>query len=141
MAEGDNPNIPSTRPLLRSVRALSSPERQNLAGAGASGDSNPITSPAMHETSAPQAAPWRSMSYAAEQRAGPSNPPSCNLPSGCTQAVPISIIVFHRRLAGRGSRPQIPVSRGCTPAPALPDVLEGKHFLMFFFVAESHHIL
>ncbi|KAK3138626.1 hypothetical protein QOZ80_5AG0371290 [Eleusine coracana subsp. coracana] len=130
-----NPNIPGNRPRFRSARVPYSPERQNLDGTVAAGDSNPIPPPAlfsayststlnaMHGTSAPQAASSSSTSCAAEQHAGPSIPPSWNLPSGCTQ-VPINIIVFHRRLIGRGSRPQIPLSRSCTPAPALPGVPE-----------------
>ncbi|GJM88739.1 hypothetical protein PR202_ga05292 [Eleusine coracana subsp. coracana] len=130
-----NPNIPGNRPRFRSARVPYSPERQNLDGTVAAGERNPIPPPAlfsayststlnaMHGTSAPQAASSSSTSCAAEQHAGPSIPPSWNLPSGCTQ-VPINIIVFHRRLIGRGSRPQIPLSRSCTPAPALPGVPE-----------------
>uniref|UniRef100_A0A0D3G8A3 HhH-GPD domain-containing protein n=1 Tax=Oryza barthii TaxID=65489 RepID=A0A0D3G8A3_9ORYZ len=74
---------------------------------------------AMHEGSFPQAALVAgSGSSADEQHGGPPVRPSYNLPAGCTQ-VPISILVFHRRLTGRGSR-----RRSFMPAPALSGVSE-----------------
>uniref|UniRef100_A0A0E0L353 Uncharacterized protein n=1 Tax=Oryza punctata TaxID=4537 RepID=A0A0E0L353_ORYPU len=89
---------------------------------------------AMHEGSFPQAALVSgSVSSADEQHGAPPVRPSYNLPAGCTQ-VPISILVFHRRLTGRGSRSRLPPqSRSFLPAPALSGVSEGEHFLMFFF--------
>ncbi|XP_062231516.1 protein ROS1C-like isoform X2 [Phragmites australis] len=78
----------------------------------------------MHESSAPQAAFSSPMSRAAEEHAEPSIQPSWNVPEGCTQ-VPISILVFHRRLTGRGSRPQLPLCHSFMPAPALAGVSEG----------------
>uniref|UniRef100_A0A0D3G8A5 HhH-GPD domain-containing protein n=1 Tax=Oryza barthii TaxID=65489 RepID=A0A0D3G8A5_9ORYZ len=75
---------------------------------------------AMHEGSFPQAALVAgSGSSADEQHGGPPVRPSYNLPAGCTQ-VPISILVFHRRLTGRGSR-----RRSFMPAPALSGVSEA----------------
>lgn len=44
---------------------------------------------------------------------------SWNMPRGCTR-VPINIILFHRQLTGRGSRPQLPPT-----ATALPYVSKG----------------
>ncbi|EAY98235.1 hypothetical protein OsI_20146 [Oryza sativa Indica Group] len=74
---------------------------------------------AMHEGSFPQAALVAgSGSSADEQHGGPPVRPSYNFPAGCTQ-VPISILVFHRRLTGRGSR-----RRSFMPAPALSGVSE-----------------
>ncbi|PAN19247.1 hypothetical protein PAHAL_3G258700 [Panicum hallii] len=78
----------------------------------------------MQERSAPQAALSSPMSSATEQHGSPSVQPSWNVPAGCTQ-VPISILVFHRRLTGRGLRPQLPPSHSFMPAPALPDASEG----------------
>ncbi|KAL6619146.1 hypothetical protein ACP70R_034285 [Stipagrostis hirtigluma subsp. patula] len=72
----------------------------------------------MQERPSPGTAPSGSMNRAAEKYAGPSIQPSTVMPTGCTQ-VPISIVVFHRRLTGRGSRPQQPLY-GSIPAPALP---------------------
>ncbi|XP_051207248.1 protein ROS1C isoform X1 [Lolium perenne] len=71
-----------------------------------SGCSTPMVS-AMREDSTPPAALPGSMSGAAEQDAGSSIRSSYNLLAGCTQ-VPISILVFHRRLTGRGSRSRPP---------------------------------
>ncbi|XP_040380629.1 protein ROS1C-like [Oryza brachyantha] len=80
---------------------------------------------AMHEGSYPQAVSAGSMSGVVEQHAAPPVRPPYNLPAGCTQ-VPIGILVFHRRLTGRGSRRQLPQSRGFTPAPALSGASKGN---------------
>ncbi|KAG2618945.1 hypothetical protein PVAP13_3NG140705 [Panicum virgatum] len=78
----------------------------------------------MQESSAPQAALSSPIGSATEQHGSPSVHPSWNVPAGCTQ-VPISILVFHGPLTGRGSRPQLPPSHSFMPAPALPDASEG----------------
>jgi hypothetical protein len=75
---------------------------------------------AMREDSTPPAALPGSMSGAAEQDAGSSIRSSYNLPAGCTQ-VPISILVFHRRLTGRGSRSR---------PPAMPAVSQGEFLVI-----------
>ncbi|XP_034585955.1 protein ROS1C isoform X2 [Setaria viridis] len=77
----------------------------------------------MQESSAPQSALSSPMSTAAEQHGSSSVQASWNMPAGCTK-VPISILVFRRRLTGRGSRPQLPPSHSSMPAPALPDASE-----------------
>ncbi|TVU19614.1 hypothetical protein EJB05_35773 [Eragrostis curvula] len=126
-----NPIIPGNWSQLGSVR-VPTLGCQNHAGTVAAGDGNPITSPtlfstcststlsAMHDLSASQAAPSSSISFAAEQHAGSSMRPSWNFPPGCTQ-VPISIVVFHRRLTGMASR----LSHSSMPAPPLNDFSEG----------------
>ncbi|KAF0927477.1 hypothetical protein E2562_033553, partial [Oryza meyeriana var. granulata] len=78
---------------------------------------------AMHEGAFPLAGSVGSVSSADEQHAAPPIRPSYNLPAGCTQ-VPIGILVFHRRLTGRGSRRRLPQSRSFMPAPALSGVSE-----------------
>uniref|UniRef100_A0A0D9WH42 Demeter RRM-fold domain-containing protein n=1 Tax=Leersia perrieri TaxID=77586 RepID=A0A0D9WH42_9ORYZ len=61
-----------------------------------------------------------------QQHAGPSVRPSYSLPPGCTTQVPIGIVVFHRRLTGKGARRQLMTpSRSSMPAPALSGVSEG----------------
>ncbi|RLN27765.1 uncharacterized protein C2845_PM05G36340 [Panicum miliaceum] len=128
-------NIPGDRPLFPNA-GLPNLGCQNLANTAAAGYSSPIVLPAilstcstsvqhtMQESSAPQAALSSPMSSATEQHGSPSVQPSWNVPAGCTQ-VPISIVVFHRRLTGRGLRPQLPPSHSFMPAPALPDASEG----------------
>ncbi|OEL24444.1 Protein ROS1 [Dichanthelium oligosanthes] len=78
----------------------------------------------MQESSAQQAALSSPMSSGAEQHGSLSIQPSWNMPAACTQ-VPINIVVFHRRLTGRGSRPQLPPPHSFMPTPALPDASEG----------------
>lgn len=136
-------NIPGNRPLFLNA-GLPNLGCQNLANTAAAGYSSPIVLPAllstcstsvlhtMQESSAPQAALSSPMSSATEQYGSPSVQPSWNVPAGYTQ-VPISILVFHRRLAGRGLRPQLPPSHSFMPAPALPDASEGKDVFILFF--------
>ncbi|XP_062180189.1 protein ROS1C-like [Phragmites australis] len=149
-AERGDPNFSGNRPLFLSAGGPNL-GCQNLAGTVAAGDSSPITSPTlssacstsvlntMHESFAPQAALSSPMSLAAEH-AGPSIQPSWNVPAGCTQ-VPISILVFHRRLTGRGSRPQMPLSNSCMPAPALPGVSEDSEEGASIQLAGSNFLL
>ncbi|KAG8085753.1 hypothetical protein GUJ93_ZPchr0010g11273 [Zizania palustris] len=80
---------------------------------------------AIHEGTCPQPAPAGSMRNH-DEHVSSSIRPSYNLPvlpAGCTQ-VPISILLFHRRLTGRGSRPQLSPSPSFMPVPALPNVFE-----------------
>jgi hypothetical protein len=88
--------------------------------------------PCMQESSAPQSALSSPMITSAEQHGSSSVQASRNMPAGCTQ-VPITIVMFHRPLTGRGSGPQLPPSHSFAPAPALPDASEGKHGLILFF--------
>jgi len=136
-------NIPGNRPLFLNA-GLPNVGCQNLANTATAGYSSPIVSPAlltacstsvlhtMQESSAPQAALSIPIGSATEQHGSPSVHPSWNVPAGCTQ-VPISILVFHGPLTGRGSRPQLPPSHSFMPAPALPDASEGKHVFILFF--------
>ncbi|CAM0955289.1 unnamed protein product [Alopecurus aequalis] len=117
------PGIPGTMPLFLQGGGASNIGLQNPAvtatAAGISSTKQPALLPgcstpkvnAMHEDSAPRAALQGSMSGAADQDAGSSSRSSYNLPAGCTQ-VPISILVFHRRLTGRGSTPRPPAMTG-----------------------------
>ncbi|KAJ1263141.1 hypothetical protein BS78_09G161800 [Paspalum vaginatum] len=130
-----DPNIPGNRPMFPSAGVPNS-GCQNLANTTAAGNSSSIASPALfsscstsvlnarQEFSAPQAALSSPISRASEQHDSPSNEPSWHIPAGCTQ-VPISILVLHEQLTGRGLRPPLPPSRSFMPAPALPDVSEG----------------
>ncbi|CAL5095229.1 unnamed protein product [Urochloa decumbens] len=130
-----DPNIPGNRPLFLTA-GVPNLGCHNLANTTTAGYSSPIASLAsfstcstsvlntMQESSAPQAALSSPMSSTAEQHGSPSVQPSWNMPAGCTQ-VPINIVVFHRRLTGRGSRPQLPPIHSFMPAPALPDASEG----------------
>ncbi|KAL6841466.1 hypothetical protein ACP4OV_028609 [Aristida adscensionis] len=104
---------------------------QDLADAAAGSESNrgfsgcsTFMPNATQEVPVPGGVYSGSMSRAAEQYAGTSSQPPSAVPAGFTQ-VPISIVVFHRRLTGRGSRPQLPMS-GSMPAPALPGVSQDE---------------
>lgn len=102
------------------IAAGSSPINRSTLFSGCSSE----TVNAAQEDSAPRAALPDSMSGAAEQDAGSSILPSYNLPAGCTQ-VPINILVFHRRVTGRGPVPRPPLSHTPIPVPALLGVSEG----------------
>ncbi|PNT71154.1 uncharacterized protein LOC100844361 isoform X2 [Brachypodium distachyon] len=108
-----SPSIPGNRSLFLGDGAPSI-GCQNLAAG-----SSPITGPNLLSGCS------RSMMSATHE--GSASAPraalqgSCNLPAGCTK-VPISIFVFQRRRAGRGSRPPTPLSGTSIPAPALPGV-------------------
>ncbi|XP_039838094.1 protein ROS1C-like isoform X3 [Panicum virgatum] len=115
-------NIPGNRPLFLNA-GLPNLGCQNLAHTAAAGYSSPIVLPDLLSTFSTSVLS-SPMSSATEQHGSPSVQPSWNVPAGCTQ-VPISIVVFHSRLTGRGLRPQSPPSRSSMPAPALPDASEG----------------
>jgi hypothetical protein len=122
------PAIPGSMPLFLHGDGSPNIVWQNPAGTAIAAGMSPIKPPtllpgcstatvnAMIEDSTPRAALPGSMSGAAEQDAGPSIRSPYNLPTGCTQ-VPISILVFQRRLTGRGSRSR---------PPAILGVSEGK---------------
>ena len=123
-------NIPGNRPLFQNA-GLPNLGCQNLAHTAEAGYSSPIVLPDLLSTCSTSVLS-SPMSSATEQHGSPSVQPSWNVPAGCTQ-VPISIVVFHSRLTGRGLRPQSPPSRSSMPAPALPDASEGKHVFILFF--------
>ncbi|KAL5202081.1 hypothetical protein ABZP36_013033 [Zizania latifolia] len=143
------PNISGNMPAFVGVGA---PNIGWQNPAGMAGGSYPITSSALfpgcsmsamamlnaiHEGSCPQPALAGSTSSGDEQHVSSSIHPSYNLPAGCTQ-VPISILVFHKRLTGRGSRPQLPPSRSFMPAPAMSDVSDdgaSVHFARSNFLS------
>ncbi|VAH07922.1 unnamed protein product [Triticum turgidum subsp. durum] len=102
--ESGAPSLPGNTPLFLQGDAAATIGCQNLAGPGIS-----------HATAMVNAMRGGAtlMSGAAQQDAGSSVRPPCNLPAGCTQ-VPISIVVFHRR----ASRPAPPPPHTPTPVPA-----------------------
>ncbi|EMS51956.1 Protein ROS1 [Triticum urartu] len=102
--ESGAPSLPGNTPLFLQGDAAATIGWQNLAGPGIS-----------HATAMVNAMRGGAtlMSGAAQQDAGSSVRPPCNLPAGCTQ-VPISIVVFHRR----ASRPAPPPPHTPTPVPA-----------------------
>lgn len=118
-----SPSIPGNRSLFLGDGAPSI-GCQNLAAG-----SSPITGPNLLSGCS------RSMMSATHE--GSASAPraalqgSCNLPAGCTK-VPISIFVFQRRRAGRGSRPPTPLSGTSIPAPALPGVPGGECWCFSF---------
>lgn len=129
-----DPNTPANRPLFLSA-GVPNLGCHNVAAPAAAGNSGSIASQVLfspcstsvlntiQEVPAPQSALLSPINRATEQGDVPCIQPSWNMPGGCTQ-VPINIIVFHRELTRRGSRPQLSPS-----ATALPDVSEGKHVL------------
>lgn len=133
-----DPNTPANRPLFLSA-GVPNLGCHNVAAPAAAGNSGSIASQVLfspcstsvlntiQEVPAPQSALLSPINRATEQGDVPCIQPSWNMPGGCTQ-VPINIIVFHRELTRRGSRPQLSPS-----ATALPDVSEGKHVLILLF--------
>ncbi|AQK86308.1 Protein ROS1 [Zea mays] len=125
-----DPNTPANRPLFLSA-GVPNLGCHNVAAPAAAGNSGSIASQVLfspcstsvlntiQEVPAPQSALLSPINRATEQGDVPCIQPSWNMPGGCTQ-VPINIIVFHRELTRRGSRPQLSPS-----ATALPDVSEG----------------
>lgn len=134
-----DPNTPGNRPLFLSD-GVPNLGCHNLAAPAAAGNTGSIASQVLfspcstsvlnssQEVSA-QSAQLSPISRSTEQDDVPCTQPSWNVPGVCTQ-VPISIVVFHRQLTGRGSRAQLPPSA----ATALPDVSEGKHVLILLLI-------
>ncbi|VAH19712.1 unnamed protein product [Triticum turgidum subsp. durum] len=98
-------SLPGNTPLFLQGDAATTIGWQNHAGPGISHTTAMVN--AMRGGATP-------MSSAAQQDAGSSVRPPCNLPAGCCTQVPISIVVFHRR----ASRPVPPPPHTATPVPA-----------------------
>ncbi|XP_020198286.1 protein ROS1C isoform X2 [Aegilops tauschii subsp. strangulata] len=103
--ESGAPGLPGNTPLFLQGDAAATIGWQNLAGPGISHASAMVNAMRGGATR---------MSGAAQQDAGSSVRPPCNLPAGCCTQVPISIVVFHRR----ASRPVPPPPHTATPVPA-----------------------